>query len=235
MFSKLQFISLTLLICILFSFCGCKSLGSGDAKLPKEVERTEAEKDKARLLRRIDRNFDNADLHFQLGRLYQADGLWAKAESEYNLALGFDPVHRRAQAGRIKGVMDSGNQAKAEMLTEIYMDQAVNSAGGSLRLALAFQEQGLDEDAMSCYRQALRLAPNSAKINRQIGYYYLTRGDKVQAQEYLTRSFQLNPNQADVAGELGLLGIEVKVPRKTRKTTKRLEKIVDEKDKELMQ
>jgi hypothetical protein len=45
----------------------------------------------------------------------------------------------------------------------------------------------------------------------------------------LSRSFQLNPNQPDVAGELGRLGVAVKIPRKTEKNTdaKKLDKMVE--------
>ncbi|KKK97910.1 hypothetical protein LCGC14_2648010, partial [marine sediment metagenome] len=80
---------------------------------------------------------------------------------------------------------------------------------------------------------ALHLAPNSAKIHRQIGYYYLSRNNKVRAKEYLVRSFQLNPNQPEVSGELGRLGVAVRIPRKTERSTKKLEKIVEQSDKDL--
>ena len=113
--------------------------------------------------------------------------------------LNFDPVHRQAQAARVKVLADGGDEAKSKMLMEIYSEQASTSALGSLNLALGFQGQGLDEYSLSCYRQALRLAPDSAKVNRQIGYYYLSKGDLVRGQEYLSRSFQLNPNQPEVA------------------------------------
>jgi len=218
-------VSLTLLVGALL-FSGCNS------EKTKEVEMTLAEKEKAGLLRRIDRKFENPDAHFELGRLYQADGLWSQAEHQYNIALSFDPIHREAQAARVKVLLDSGDTAKAELLADEYMGQASVSAVGSLRLALAFQKQELDEYALACYRQALRLAPNSAKINRQIGYYYLSKNDKVRAQDYLTRSFQLNPNQPEVAGELGRLGVGVKIPRKTEKRTKKLDRIVEESDRE---
>ena len=65
-------------------------------------------------------------------------------------------------------------------------------------------------------------------INRQIGFYYLSKGNKEQAHSYLSRSFQLNPNQPEVAGELGRLGLRVKIPRKTDKRTRGLEKIVEQ-------
>jgi Tfp pilus assembly protein PilF len=223
-------VSLALLVCALL-FSGCNS---GKAKAPQvdEVKRTPAEEKKARLLKQIERKFENPEAHFELGQLYQADGLWFQAERRYNTALNFNPAHRRAQAARVKVLLESGDTAKAELLADIYMDQASNSAAGSLRLALAFQKQGLDEYALACYRQALHLAPNSAKINRQIGYYYLSKNDKVRAQDYLTRSFQLNPNQPEVAGELGRLGVPVRIPRKTEKRTKKLDRIVEESDRE---
>ena len=226
---KQKSFGLAFLVCILL-FAGCNG---GRAKAPKEVERTLAEEKKAKMLKAIEREFEDADAHFELGQLYQADGLWAQAEHQYNIALSFDPAHRQAQAARVKVLLESGDTAKAELLADEYMGRASVSAAGSLRLALAFQKEGLDEYALDCYQQALRLAPNSAKINRQLGYYYLSKNDKDRARDYLSRSFQLNTNQPEVAGELGRLGVAVEIPRKTEKRTKKLDKIVEESDRDL--
>jgi tetratricopeptide (TPR) repeat protein len=219
-----------LLVCILLLLSGC----GGKARTPKEVGRTEAEKKKVKLLKAIESKFEDAESHFKLGKLYQADGMWAQAEDQYGIALNFEPVHRQAQAARVKVLVGGGDAAKAKLLADEYIKQAsIISAAASLQLALAFQEQGLDEYALKCYQQALYMAPNSAKINRQIGFYYLGKGNKDLAREYLSRSFQLNPNQPDVAGELGRLGVAVKIPRKTEKSTKKLDKIVEKSDKGL--
>ncbi len=199
---------------------GCNSFGKGGKLKPDEVARMPAEEKKARLLKQLDRKFENPDAHFELGRLYQADGLWAQAEYYYNNVLSFDPVHRGAQAARVKVLLAGGDTAKAELLSEEYMNQASTSAEKSLRLALAFQEQQLDEYAFACYQQALHLGPDSAESYKQIGYYYLNKNDKVRAREYLSRSFELNPNQPEVAGELGRLGVVVEIPRKPEKSTK---------------
>ena len=222
--------SALLLLCYsaLLLLGGCSSFGKAK---PDEVARTPAEKKKAKLLKQLDRKFENPEAHFELGQLYQADGLWAQAEYRYNNTLSFDPVHRKAQAARVKVLLGGGDTAKAELLADEYRTQASNSAEKSLRLALAFQEQGLDEYALVCYQQALRLAPNSAKINRQIGYYYLSKNNKVLAKEYLVRSFRLDSDQPEVAGELGRLGVAVGIPRRTEKRTKRLDKIVEQSDK----
>jgi len=193
-----------------------------------EVTVGETQERKAELLNRIEAKYENPQAHYELGKLYQADGLWDKAEWHYNVALGFDPIHRQAQAAIVKLLAESGNQARSELSAEIYMNQAGTSASASLRLGQAFQRELLDDYAVACYQQALALAPNSAAIHRQIGYYYLSKTDKVRAEDYLRRSFQLDPYQAEVAGVLGRMGVIVQVPRKTEANTKKLDKILDE-------
>jgi tetratricopeptide (TPR) repeat protein len=228
---KTQLTGLAFLMCALL-LAGCGRFGIGKkAREPKGLQITPAEQKKAKLLKKIDRKFENPDAHFELGQLYQKNGLWTQAEYEYNTALSFEPVHREAQAAMVKVLMASGDTTKSEIYADIYTNQVASSAAGSLRLGLAFQQERLDEYALGCYQQALRLAPNSAKINRQIGYYYLSKGDKVQAKNYLSRSFQLNPNQPEVAGELGRLGVPVKIPRRPVKSTKKLDKIVEQSNK----
>jgi tetratricopeptide (TPR) repeat protein len=207
-------------------FVGCDFLGGG--KKAEEIGKMPEEEKKAELLKSIDKKFDNPEAHYKLGRLYQADGLWTQAETCYNTALRFDPGHRAAQAAMVKVLLESGNTARGELYADIYMNQVGSSAAGSLRLGLAFQKEQLDEYAMSCYRQAQRLAPGSAKIQRQIGYYYLSKNDKVLAKEYLMRSFALDPKQPEVAGELGRLGVAVEIPRRVEKSTKKLDKIVEQ-------
>ncbi len=144
------------------------------------------------------------------------------------MALRFDPAHREAQAAMVKVFLDGGETAKAKTYADIYMNQVAGSASGSFRLGFAFQKLLLDEYAFDCYQQALHLAPNSARIHRQLGYYYLSKNDKVRGEEYLKRSFQLDPVQPEVAGELGRLGVEVRIPRKTENRTKQIDRIAEE-------
>lgn len=203
------------------------SKSDSPSKTDKKIGELSVEQEKAKLLKSLDRKFENPDAHYKLGRLYQADGLWAQAEYRYNVALGFEPSHREAQAALVKVMIDSDNQEKASNYSDIFMNQTAGSAAESLKLAEAFKKQEMDEQALACYQQALRLAPNSAKINRQIGFYYLSKGKKERARDYLSRSFDLNPNQPEVAGELGRLGVEVRIPRKTVKHTGKLDKIVE--------
>jgi Tfp pilus assembly protein PilF len=152
---------------------------------------------KKELLRAIERRFENPDAHFELGQMYQAEGLLVAAEYHYNIALQFDPVHRDSQAAMVKMMADSGDTEKAKIQAVEYMRQVSTSSTGSRR----------------CYQQAIRIEPNSAENYKQIGYYYLSKSDKVRARDFLSRSYEIKPNQPDVALTLGQLGVEIRIPQ----------------------
>ena len=206
---------------------GCKSQ---DVTGTGEVRTVPAEQRKADLLKTLDRKFENPQAHYELGQVYQSERRWIKAEYHYNTALSFDPALSEAQAATVKIFLESGDTAKSKTYADIYMSKAAVSASGSFRLGLAFQKQLLDEYAFDCYMQALHLAPASAKIHKQLGYYYLSKNDKVRAEEYLKRSFQLDPVQPEVAGELGRLGVEVRIPGKVERSPRKVNKVVEEKE-----
>ncbi|MHC4637491.1 MAG: tetratricopeptide repeat protein [Planctomycetota bacterium] len=225
-----KIITVVLLTSLLLS-SGCGRLGLRNrAEKPKDIELTPIDIEQTRLLKQIERDFEDPEAHYKLGTIYQQKGRWAEADTEFKTALNFDPVHRKAQAARIKTLLSFGDQAKADMLTDIYIEQTSNSAAASLKLGLAFQKQTLDELALKCYNQALTLAPNSARVNKQVGYYYLSKGEKDRGKDYLLRSFRLDQNQPEVAGELGRLGIQIE-RQKREANTKKLDKIVDEETK----
>ena len=203
-------IEIPVLLALLVLLSGCyKSPGTGPSQ---KVGLTPTERKKARLNAQIEEKFANPEAHFELGRLYQADGLWEKADYEYNIVLGLVPNHHGAQAALVKLLLESGDETKSKNYADIYIKQAGISARNLLMLGRAFQENDLDDYASTCYQQALRMAPNSAAIHKQIGYFYLSRNDEARALEYLKRSFQLDPYQPEVAGELGRMGVVVKIP-----------------------
>jgi tetratricopeptide (TPR) repeat protein len=164
------------------------------------------------LKKELDQKWENPTAHYGIGQLYHAQGDWSKAEWHYNLALGFDPSYHEVQAAMVKLQLDKGDKSKADWVANNYTTQVVSMPEQVLALGAAFEKQGLDDYALKCYTSALQATPDSAPVNRQLGYYYLHKNKKDQAKEYFIRSFQLNANQADVAGELGLLGVAVRIP-----------------------
>ena len=198
----------------------------GEKVADKQLTGT-TDKQKTKLLRDLDRKYENPEAHYELGKLYHSEGLWDKAEWEYNKALAFNPIHHEAQASIVRLLKDKDDAAKAEVIAEMYINQAGISAKHSLLLGRAFQERGLDGYAITCFKQAHNLAPNSAVINKQIGYYYLLKKDNANAEVYLRRSFEINPQQPEVAGELGKLGVQVEVPKKKVKDTRKIDRKMD--------
>jgi tetratricopeptide (TPR) repeat protein len=209
------FVFILLLTCaLLLVLVGCESQEMKAAEAER-ARKMPAEARMANLQQSLEKKFENPEAHFELAQLYHAEGQWAKAEYHYNIALSFDPAKAEAQAAMVKLFIDSGDPAKSKNYADTYIRNANSSEIQSLRLAKAFQDQKLDDYALICYQQALKLAPNSAEANKQIAYYYLNKDDKDRAKEYFVRSFQLDPTQPDVAGELGRLGVEVKIPGQT--------------------
>ena len=230
-------LKLIVLICFVSAMllCGCdgntaKSRTAAPAKAsPEELKRIEkvtapVEDTKAQILKQLEGKFEDPDAHYNLGKFYQRDGMWSRAEHEFSTALSFDPAHRDSQAAKVKVLLQSGDKGKARILANDYITQASTSAAGSLRLAMAFQKETLDDYALTCYRQALCLAPNSAKVNKQIGYFYMSKNQRELAKDYLIRSFNLDPTQAEVARELGVLGVVVQVRTPSQTEGKKIDK-----------
>lgn len=212
---------------------GCnkqQKTATGEKISDKELTST-ADRQKTAILKDIDRKYENPKAHYELGKLYHSQGLWDQAEWEYNKALAFDPMHHDAQASIVKLLIDKNDAVRSEVIADMYMSQSSVSAKHSLLLGRAFQDRTLDDYAIACYQQAHRLAPNSVAINKQIGYYYLWKKDDANAEMYLRRAFDLDPSQAEIAGELGRLGVKVQTPQKKSQNAKKLDKMAEKQDK----
>lgn len=167
---------------------------------------------KEQLLATLDARYENPQAHYELGKIYHREGNPLRAEFHYNVAMGFDPALRPAQAALVRTYQDSRNPEKARTAAQMYLQQASISTEASMALGRAFQREGLDEYALQCYTQAQGLSPDDAMVHKQLGYFYLRQGDRVRAEQALRRSFELNPDQPDVSSELGKMGVSVQVP-----------------------
>lgn len=188
---------------------------SGCALHSPEVDRTYVETipDKENyLLSKLDQRFENPAVHCELGRYYQSEGKWEKAEYHFKTSLGFDPAHRETQAAYVKMLLDKGDRATADQTVERYQRQLGTAPLEMVKLAMALATERMDAYAISCYEKALLLDPVSFETNKQIGMFYWTRDENSKAKNYLTKSFELNPNQPLVANTLGLMGVVVEVP-----------------------
>jgi tetratricopeptide (TPR) repeat protein len=198
------------LVILVVSGCGDSTSSGTSIDTGARIPTAQTERE---LLLDIERRFENPQAHYELARLYHSTHEWAKAEYQYNIALGFQPGLLAAQVGLVKLYTDEKETAKAAHYADSYINQVRRNTRDTLKLAWEFDNIGLDDYAMRCFRQALSEAPESPDANKQMGLYYLGKGDMDNARQYLGRSFELNPNQADVAGALGRLGVVVQSPQ----------------------
>ncbi len=175
-------------------------------------ELTEVNKHKMELLDAIDRRYNNPAAHYELGELYFDEGQYEKAAFHFNVAIGFDPVHYRAMAARVKALNYAKNTTQARSDAQTYLEQARTSSQASILLGRAFQAERQEEYALSAFKQAVRIDPTSPDTNKQLAYYYLSRKNSKLAERYFSISFEMDPYQSDVAAELGRLGIIVESP-----------------------
>lgn len=163
------------------------------------------------LLMQIDQKFENPDAHYKLAKIYHSQGQWIKAEYEYNIAIGFAPVNKWPEAGLVKlyeeiGKPDQAEAAKAKAMRTCTSDSEL------IMLAKALQRETLHLHAQSVYEYALTVAKNKGGIYKEMGYYYLTIGDKVRAEDAFRKSLEIRPYQPDVSAELGRMGVKVVAP-----------------------
>jgi len=205
-------ISLAVLVYIFFG-SGCTVEQKAGTDSIKEIN-------KKRLLTKIGKNYQNADAHYKLGKIYASEKQWQKAIYEYDVALSFDPAHWQTQAAKLKTLVNDGQSAKADVAAEMYINQNVGNIEGPLTLSKALEDEGLDKYVVRSYKSGIAKFPDSVELNRGLGMFYLKKGNKESARQYLIKSFELDPTQADVASELGKMGVILERPKPKPKKAK---------------
>jgi len=200
-----------LLVCAI-AILGCNGGNAKETESDKS-QVLSAANTRAGLLTKLERRFENPDVHFELGQSYRRDGLWTQAEYHIETALRFDPLNRAAQAAMTKLLIDSGEQARASICAKRHLKQVEYSWKETLKLGKALEQERAEEYALACYQQTVRLSPEAPEGYKALGRYYLRNNDKDMAKECLKQSFRLDPSQAEVAAELGRLGVIVRLPR----------------------
>ena len=164
------------------------------------------------LLSKLEARFQNAEAHCELGRYYLNQGSLNKAKYHLDIALGFDPALRPAQAANVKLTTQLEGEMAGQRLCAEYQRPLLSSAPEMIKLAKALGDEGLDTLSLSCFQRILSAQPDSAEAHRQLAYFYLARENTEKAKLHFSRSFELNSNQTDVAGELGRMGVTIETP-----------------------
>lgn len=72
------------------------------------------------------------------------------------------------------------------------------------KLAVLFDRTGAESRALAEYRQALRETPKDPDLLNDLGYFYLSRGDAVQAEKWFRAALSKNRDHTQAAGNLAV-------------------------------
>ncbi len=171
------------------------------------------EQQKQKLYDQIEAKYEVPRAHYQLGLLYRNERNFDRAAYHFNTSAEFLPLNWPAQAALVRAYRDDNKPDRAGQASAKWI-QRTTTADQAISLARAFETEQLPTAALQSYERAMSLAPQSPAVYKQLGYYYLRRNDKVNAEKQFRRSFELDPYQADVSAELGKMGVIVQSPRK---------------------
>ncbi|CAK0780933.1 protein O-GlcNAc transferase [Gammaproteobacteria bacterium] len=118
-----------------------------------------------------------------LGTLLGKQKFIAEAITCYQTALDLYPELFEARYNLASLLQDEGDPAAAEDHFRQALHQGVDNALLWNGLALAVRDQGRMDEALSCFAEAQRCAPDDARIRWNVGLTYLAQGDLVRGWE----------------------------------------------------
>jgi Flp pilus assembly protein TadD len=98
-----------------------------------------------------------------------------------------------------------GQTADAKRLYEEMIQRYPKDPAGYHGLALLYAKQGQFKEADPCFARALALAPNRADLLGDMGYFYHLCSRSQEAERYLRRAVELEPNQPIYGNNLALV------------------------------
>lgn len=130
-------------------------------------------------------------VHYMLASYYAGYGLVDRAVDEYRKALDCDTAFRP-------------EKLNLRYLEGLYPQKPALCAALHHNLGVLLTEKGFGAAAESQYRQALELAPSSARTTHDLGCLYLRKGDLTGAIELLQKAIALKPDFAKAYYNLGV-------------------------------
>jgi tetratricopeptide (TPR) repeat protein len=133
--------------------------------------------------------------HISLGLLYASRGDHPRALAEFSRALALDADSHHAWLGRGDSLQQLARLPEA---VEAYRHaaSAADGAGQLLGAALGLRDTGALDDAASCLRRAVELAPQDAAAESNFGNLLAVRGDLTAAEAHYRRAIVLKPDYA---------------------------------------
>jgi tetratricopeptide (TPR) repeat protein len=133
-----------------------------------------------------------ANNHIGLGTAYQLRGDFIQAERSFRRALQIDPNNTLAMNG-----LETLKEDRIKTQVNLFFDRAV-----------ALQQKGQLDEALSHYIKALNLEPMNPDIHYNIGTAFQAKGDLMRARKAYAKTFELAPGHQEAKQALLALDSE---------------------------
>ena len=148
-----------------------------------------------------------AQLRMNLGNVLRERGRAADAETAYRIALSLAPDYAEAHYNLALALSDQGRMADACEQCDRYLSLQPGIEP-AWELAEALRQLEKREEAVHCYRRALRLAPDNAELLSDLGSALGELGQHAQAEALLRDAIERAPLLAQAHNNLGNLFLE---------------------------
>ena len=157
----------------------------------------------------IDQDPNSPDRYYNLGMASQALKQYKRALGEYGQALEYFPGHGEARKGRIDCLVQmnaSQRQIDDEVAEAVGTLHAREHGRIHLGQAAAYARVGRVADTPAVLERALVAALGDAHIHALAGRLYRAIGDASSAKRCFIIAYKLDPDEPDIAADLGSLG-----------------------------
>ena len=144
---------------------------------------------------------DSAELHYQVGRLYQMQNSLAFALRHLEKSVQLEPHDPRARLslGEIYVLQGRFDQAEPQLAKGLQMEPC---ARAHLSMAECVKGQYRFDEALAHLRSAVELEPRNLAALTELGSLALQFGDVELGQDCLRRALEIDPTRAELYGLL---------------------------------
>lgn len=148
---------------------------------------------------------ESAEIQADLGSLYAKKQDWPKAIACYQKAIALNPNFAGAYRNLAKVFSKTGEREKAADVwyRALTLEPDRSPVKQHLQLGKTLLEQGKTEQAVNCYRQAIRLKPELPQAYHRLGDILTQQGNEPEAIALYQQSIERNPEDAESYYRLG--------------------------------
>lgn len=155
----------------------------------------------------------NPEAHFNLGRVYKAQGFLKEAMMQYQITLQLNPNYLAAQRelAELRQILaqDERVQQKLEGQTTVTQtDYSSIPSAEAERRGRQLLNQGRTDEAIRYFEVILRERPNDAEVLKLIAFLYFRQEKFSESLDYYTRAQKSTPQNAEIPYAIGLIQLK---------------------------